>query len=655
MVAPAVGTDLSSSGRPTKNDVVKKECLEEDVTVKDEGCEDVKKFVSLTPSSPPSNPRETHPEPTLEGIINVEPSESQTEVEDEISAMALRLASLKARRNDLLPIFRLSVEMLSCILAFLVHQEPPGSQHQRLGWIAVTHVCHRLRQVAIDNPALWGNIAFALGSMWATEMFSRARTAPLDIFLSRTVGLDNLAVLPNYQSHIRTLYLELPPEAREYASQVLITSAPVLESLTLSSHVDRGVMHLGIPSDIIIFQGHAPQLHTISLQGALIPWQSFPRNSLSHLEVKLKASDLASSQATSDSVLSAMMDVLQSSPDLETLVLDFCIPPASSSWTPRHRTIYLPRLKYLSLAGPSLDVYSLLMALDIPSSAKLRLHCISARTGDQDSCLIIPLISSHLHGRRPAVLQSLRLVFPKSVGKKRAFCIISRDTFPASAQDFTKAFFLAPVHPQPELHLTFESSQTHVGDLLQVFSLLFPALPLEELRFLYLEDVTALRSSDWTNCFTRCKKVTAINTTGRHSTDLLKTMAPQISQSPVISTNHVSGTHGGRAGAVQVPPSPTSHSAGRTQASLPMFPQLATLLISRLELGFDEPSILDFSEFSTLIHSLQAWHNPPLQTLRIADCRFHGTPPLMLMQMLANTYSNLQFDGKSLNKIGPAV
>ncbi|KAI0000806.1 hypothetical protein BJV74DRAFT_986331 [Russula compacta] len=63
--------------------------------------------------------------------------------------------ALIMRRSAVAPVSLLAAELLLQIFHIHIH----GSYTQPLGWIRVTHVCHRWRQVALRDSSLWARIS----------------------------------------------------------------------------------------------------------------------------------------------------------------------------------------------------------------------------------------------------------------------------------------------------------------------------------------------------------------------------------------------------------------------------------------------------------------------------------------------------------------
>jgi len=101
-------------------------------------------------------------------------------VDQDIDAPKRLSLSILTRRNMLVPISTLPAEILARIFHFNAFSAKPYSPTLRHGWISVTHVCRRWRQVALDDSTLWTHFsAYPQSEEWIAERLSRARNAPL--------------------------------------------------------------------------------------------------------------------------------------------------------------------------------------------------------------------------------------------------------------------------------------------------------------------------------------------------------------------------------------------------------------------------------------------------------------------------------------------
>ncbi|KAI0046166.1 hypothetical protein FA95DRAFT_1459033, partial [Auriscalpium vulgare] len=94
--------------------------------------------------------------------------------------------ALRQTHNAHIRVASLPPEILSTIFTYLCGIDPPkklcATDYQStatFGWLSVTYVSRRWRQVAHTHSHLWAHIDFAFGSDWAATFGVRARTIPL--------------------------------------------------------------------------------------------------------------------------------------------------------------------------------------------------------------------------------------------------------------------------------------------------------------------------------------------------------------------------------------------------------------------------------------------------------------------------------------------
>jgi len=141
------------------------------------------------------------------------------EVKDMVSQVWRLTRSLPKCRNVTVvaPISILPPELLARIFHFYALEAPPWSDGvQKLGWIAVTHVCQRWRQVALGDSSLWARITgFSPTAKWckacvraglATGLFSSLPTPPTLPLTPPTPQGSAHTLLPSPFLHV-TLFL----------------------------------------------------------------------------------------------------------------------------------------------------------------------------------------------------------------------------------------------------------------------------------------------------------------------------------------------------------------------------------------------------------------------------------------------------------------
>ncbi|KAI0063860.1 hypothetical protein BV25DRAFT_1801675, partial [Artomyces pyxidatus] len=111
---------------------------------------------------------------------------------DEVNACRRALTAIRTRSNSLSPAAMLPSDILALIfdslalaelpgLASHQYRETPNAQHTILGWITVTHVCSRWRQVALYIPTLWREVTPELGFAWFNRILTRSQQTPISV------------------------------------------------------------------------------------------------------------------------------------------------------------------------------------------------------------------------------------------------------------------------------------------------------------------------------------------------------------------------------------------------------------------------------------------------------------------------------------------
>jgi hypothetical protein len=130
------------------------------------------------------------------------------------------------------------------------------TQHLIAGWnadyhlarLSVSHVCHRWREIALNQPLLWNHVDFTNLSMTgAAEVLVRAKSAPLyleaRISSRRWDDVRFSAFLKELQAHFPRIYhLRISAEPHLLLHGILeglVLPAPALEYLSLTSRGDR--------------------------------------------------------------------------------------------------------------------------------------------------------------------------------------------------------------------------------------------------------------------------------------------------------------------------------------------------------------------------------------------------------------------------------
>lgn len=482
---------------------------------------------------------------------------SRHAVDDELSALHMVMCAMRTRRNDFTLIGRLPPEILSHIFSFHTINQPILRSHynldrliptsyirHRLGWIDVTHVCRRWRQVALSDPNLWSTVVFDLGAEWADEMLARSKAALIsysrDLSLSsnawrtRTRALDDIVTLGKHLSHIRRLALFGYPEALQPAMRALTSPAPHLESLELWNRYELSV---ALPSNL--FAHDAPKLRHVTLVGCAVPWghSSLFSDSLTHLDIRVPSgvsfpSVLPAAQPAdllSIPTLERLLSILEAMPSLQVLTLGNCLPRAGST----SRVVSLRHMSKLSLDGYLSEVVAILKRVSLPRSASLSLRCPDHNPLDGLLDTLVSLLASHF--RAPGT----------SISPLSTIAIDQADIGPfltIAAWDTDVLLDRPEFRPSEpaRLHLAFGSQyKTLVESLpLQVCK----ALPLQDLQTLSVTYPDAPWSAaDWVDLCSLCPKVTHLFVRAGWALTLFPTLTQRNDAFPSLVTLDMQG------------------------------------------------------------------------------------------------------------------
>ena len=73
-------------------------------------------------------------------------------IDDEIKSLEESIQTLRYRRNTLVPISSLPTEVITAIFSFLHLSAFTSKKLDPLAWLRVVHVCHRWREIALNQP-----------------------------------------------------------------------------------------------------------------------------------------------------------------------------------------------------------------------------------------------------------------------------------------------------------------------------------------------------------------------------------------------------------------------------------------------------------------------------------------------------------------------
>ncbi|KAI9462908.1 hypothetical protein BJY52DRAFT_1166858 [Lactarius psammicola] len=332
-------------------------------------------------------------------------------IDAEIKSLEDSIRALRLRRNALAPVSSLPPEIIAAIFSIL--RLPPGGTtplggrpDRHLSWLRVAHVCHRWREVALNQPFFWSHVDFStLSSAGMTEILVRAKSVPL--YLEARVPKyrwddDNRFSIFQKEiqarvSHICHLSINAGPLPLDRVLKKLVSPAPTLEYLSLSCKKYRDRMTWEQCSFIpdTLFDGSTPRLSWLELSGCDFSWKSPLLRGLKHLKIRTPSADAIPS-------LSVWLDALDELPQLKTLGLHSASPIAPPFPFDVERTVTLFSLTHFDITASPGGCAFALAHLVLPALASLWVTAMSHIRDREDVQNMLPYVVQHAHGPQDA-------------------------------------------------------------------------------------------------------------------------------------------------------------------------------------------------------------------------------------------------------------
>ncbi|KAI0042354.1 hypothetical protein FA95DRAFT_1610259, partial [Auriscalpium vulgare] len=146
------------------------------------------------------------------------------------------------------PVSRLPPEVLTHVFSLLSSIARPRikvllkENQVDLGWLKITHVCQRWRNIALNEPLLWASnivLPSLLGDLWAATFVTRAQDVPLTVNCSDeqvSYRSDSPSNTPFIGTNLARTCALMGLRTYSHHLQELCTPAPVLHTLDLSIH-----------------------------------------------------------------------------------------------------------------------------------------------------------------------------------------------------------------------------------------------------------------------------------------------------------------------------------------------------------------------------------------------------------------------------------
>jgi hypothetical protein len=459
-------------------------------------------------------------------------------IDDELESLEKTARTLKLRRNALAPISRLPPETIAIIFSFLSLPREylrllAGDKQEYLAWLRVSHVCHRWREIALNQPRFWSRIDFTtLTSAGATEVLSRSKMAPLELEANlsgvhwRGDRVDAFGKqLSSHVSHISRLNITADLADLQTIIEQIASPAPALEWLSLIVD-DEGHLRMGIPSNVTIphtfFDGVAPRLSRLQLDHCDISWTS-------PLFKNLRILDLQMLSQLARPSLGEWLDAMEQMSQLDTLVVNYATPRAPTVSTPRTplseptRVITHPSLTQLNLAASASDCTFALAHLLLPALIRIRVDVTSELASADDVRALIPYFSRNAHGPQDAEpLQSVLISGEPSLTEIVLWTTAGADMEVQNPVSLISATLSARAIFTASGHMWFDTD-------VEVLDATLAALPLGSLNTLTAQNSSRIPEWLWlahTSRWSLLERVRLVGTVTKSLTTVLTKDAP---------------------------------------------------------------------------------------------------------------------------------
>ncbi|KAJ6460868.1 hypothetical protein DFH09DRAFT_1229502 [Mycena vulgaris] len=431
---------------------------------------------SETHTAPGHDSPTTDIPPITEFQVNVSARAQMAALDNTISWHYTQISMLKAKRNSLAPICSLPNELLSRILTIYAVESKTLSN---LKWTKIMLVCHHWHDLALAAHSLWAFIELGWNHrdhfrMW--RQIDRSGVAPLTVKIDACDSSNTLAILQNSE---RLYSVELAGKAThilDFASRLPQHNFPILRRLYLDPQREEILDGAAIADSV--FNGAMPCLRELSLKFFALPWRS-----LRGLE-RLALTQCSDSTTSTPPTFDDLLNMLASSPQLQTLKLDQIIPPPILEKD--YPIIDVANLSHIHLRD-HVDLCATLLAhLNFPSTTQVALYPSPVRSGVDVRQLLIP-IRKHVRAAGAPIPKLLQLECPSGshgVGIGYFLTTIRRTTS-------------RPNILEPGGLLSLNSHPINENGLRQIMAKVLKALPCEGITHLDTGGATHLTETSW--------------------------------------------------------------------------------------------------------------------------------------------------------------
>ena len=367
-----------------------------------------------------------------------------------------------------------------------------------LAWLGVSHVCHRWREIALNQPRFWSRIDFTnLTTAAATEILSRSKMAPLDLEATLSYvqwGGDRVDAfgkqLSSHASHVSRLNITANfVNLQTIFDHLFLSPAPALESLCFILFDDERITTPSNPSiPYGFFDGTTPRLSRLQLDHCNISWSSLLFKTLQVLEL----------YQLSRPSLEEWLDAMEQMPQLETLIVSHATPRAPVLGPPvlrPTRIIIHPSLTKLHLAASASDCTLALSHLILPALVSIRVDATSEIASADDMRVLIPHFSRHAHGPQDSEpLQSIMISGKPSLTEVILWTTAGVDM--EVVMDVINPISLINTALSARAILTASGTAQYETNVVRILDATLAALPLDSLNTLTAQ-TSSSRIPEW--------------------------------------------------------------------------------------------------------------------------------------------------------------
>ncbi|VDB85897.1 unnamed protein product [Peniophora sp. CBMAI 1063] len=313
------------------------------------------------------------------GPTDAQASSTMDRLEEEIIDIRLLLSAVNERRNELALVSMLPPEVMTHIVSFLRDIWPIylGSAYRSggrtLGWVTVTHVCRRMRNICLEQRWLWAHLSPDDGQPWKIFV-ERASGSPLVVkgLLDReSYAAERVRSIIQSQDQLQELSLDFAEyhQLQELAHG-LTGPLPHLQVLRLFStdYPATGLQESRASLYPQLLADAAPALRCLDVTGVIFPWGSGSAsltqfhytsnvNGLPMRSMPLSLNDIISSLRLMPALMS--FKLFDARPALSTIPID---------------AVRLPQLAELHINTLDNSCWHLWSLMDLPRLLHLRIR-----------------------------------------------------------------------------------------------------------------------------------------------------------------------------------------------------------------------------------------------------------------------------------------